>query len=56
MLFVVVCCLALRLVALCAVRCAFSSCVDLCVALICIALCCYRDGSGSPTLMFVAFR
>ena len=39
-LFVVVCRLALRLVALCVVRCGFSSCVDLCVALICVWLLC----------------
>ena len=32
-LFVVVCRLALRLVALCVVRCGLLSCVDLCVAL-----------------------
>ena len=41
-LFVVVCRLALRLVALCVVRCGLSSCVDLCVALRG-----RRDGSGS---------
>ena len=37
MVFVVFCCLALRLVALCVVRCVFSSCADLYVALICVA-------------------
>ena len=42
MLFVVVCRLALRLVALCVVRCGLLSCVDLCVAL--RARC---DGSSS---------
>ena len=39
-LFVVVCRLAVRLVALCVVRCDFSSCLDLCVALICVAFGC----------------
>ena len=37
---VVVCRLALRLVALCVVRCGLSSCADFCVAL--IALCVVR--------------
>ena len=40
-LFVVVCRLALRLVALCVVRCGLSSCLDLCVASICVALRCF---------------
>ena len=40
-LFVVVCRLALRLVALCVVRCAFSSCVLLWVALNCVAFGCF---------------
>ena len=50
-LFVVVCRLALRLVALCVVRCGFSSCVDLCVELmICVAFgcfVCFRSGLSS---------
>ena len=51
-LFVVVCRLALRLVALCVVRCGFSSCVDLCVALICVAFGCFV----SCSLWFVVLR
>ena len=43
MLFALVCRLALRLVALCVVRCVFLSCVDLCVAL--------RDGTIWDDLM-----
>ena len=46
-MFVVFCCLALRLVALCVVRCVFSSCADLYVALICVALCVVRVGLSS---------
>ena len=44
-MIVVVCRLALRLVALCVVRCGLSSCADFCVAL--IALCVVRCGLSS---------
>ena len=40
-MIVVVCRLALRLVALCVVRCGLSSCADFCVALICAAFGCF---------------
>ena len=42
----------LRLVALCVVRCGFSSCVDLCVALICVAFGCFV----SCSVWFVVLR
>ena len=44
--------LALRLVALCVVRCGVPSYVDLCVALICVAFCCF----GCRSLWFVVLR